>query len=267
MINSTSQKEIKEKVSEERFIFISKIASIKDSPIRADTLREFLFALEDISRSYIPELPLEIAIVKILANTVEPPAGGIDNEPPLRSKPAIPSKPVAADEKKGLSKTPIKIEESSKQKEVSFTKEDVPLTSKIINLKSEESPAEATALKKLFDLAHIQASWSAILETAKHLNASISLGLSTARPVETNGSTIVIAVKYPFHKERLEEAANQLTLEKAFDTILGAKMKLVIRVDDSLKAREANAANEADSNPLINQALSMLGGRVVTDNS
>ena len=104
------------------------------------------------------------------------------------------------------------------------------------------------------------------MNTAKQLNASISLGLSTARPVETNGSTIVIAVKYPFHKERLEEAANQLTLEKAFDTILGAKMKLVIKVDDALQAKKAGASPEADPNPLINQALSMLGGRVVTEN-
>jgi hypothetical protein len=70
-----------------------------------------------------------------------------------------------------------------------------------------------------------------------------------------SGNTIVIAVKYPFHKERLEEASNQLTLEKAFDTILGAKMKLVIRVDES-----PSSAPSENANPLINQALSMLGG-------
>ena len=237
----------------------------------------FQVAQRDSKTAVIPELPLEIAIVKILANTVEPPAGGIDNEPPLRSKPAIPSKPVAADEKKEFTKIhPVKSSEAGPpeaefhragQAEQTSTspKKEFSKTVTEINIKSIETPCtEKTAL---FDLSHIKEHWLAILETAKHLNASISLGLSTARPVETNGSTIVIAVKYPFHKERLEEAANQLTLEKAFDTILGAKMKLVIRVDDSLKAREANAANEADSNPLINQALSMLGGRVVTDNS
>ena len=113
----------------------------------------------------------------------------------------------------------------------------------------------------MFDLSHIKEHWSAILDTAKRLNASISLGLSTAKPVETSGSTIVIAVKYPFHKERLDEKANQLTLEKAFDTILGAKMKLVIVLD-----KDRNETAPSEENPLISQALSMLGGRVVSEN-
>ncbi len=216
------------------------------------TPQEILLALEcfqvaqrDSKTAVIPELPLEIAIVKILANTVEPPAGGIENEP--QSKPvAIPPKPVAPDEKKVDTKTATKIESSIEK----------PSTPAIPNPDLKEA---------LFDLSHIKEHWLSILNTAKQLNASISLGLSTARPVETNGSTIVIAVKYPFHKERLEEAANQLTLEKAFDTILGAKMKLVIKVDDALQAKKSGASPEADPNPLINQALSMLGGRVVSE--
>ncbi len=220
---------------------------------RLFTPQEILLALEcfqvaqrDSKTAVIPELPLEIAIVKILANTVEPPAGRIENEP--QSKPvAIPPKPVAPDEKKVDTKTATKIESSIEK----------PSTPVIPNPDLKEA---------LFDLSHIKEHWLSILNTAKQLNASISLGLSTARPVETNGSTIVIAVKYPFHKERLEEAANQLTLEKAFDTILGAKMKLVIKVDDALQAKKGGASPEADPNPLINQALSMLGGRVVTEN-
>ena len=136
------------------------------------------------------------------------------------------------------------------------------LTKTATETNGEASKGEDTQKKALFDLSHIQEHWLAILNTAKHLNASISLGLSTARPSEVSGNTIVIAVKYPFHKERLEEAANQLTLEKAFATILGAKMKLVIRVDESTTGDTPTES----ANPLINQALSMLGGRVVTEN-
>lgn len=229
------------------------------------TPQEILLALEcfqvaqrDSKTAVIPELPLEIAIVKILADTVEPPAGGLENESAVGSKPlAIPPKPVAPHEKKDSppSLTSDVASKTQSNTEIETTDNEPLKTSEAIEAK-----------EALFDLSHIKEHWLSILNTAKELNASISLGLSTARPVETNGSTIVIAVKYPFHKERLEEAANQLTLEKAFDTILGAKMKLVIKVDDALQAKKAGASHEADPNPLINQALSMLGGRVVTEN-
>ncbi len=202
-------------------------------------LEQFQIAQIGSKTAVIPELPLEIAIVKILSvNNQQSTKSG---EP---SPPNVPSEgtPTEIHEKKVDIKTPTKTEASSNE-----------------SLKANEA---LEAKEALFDLSHIKEHWLAILDTAKRLNASISLGLSTARPVETTGSTIVIAVKYPFHKERLEEKANQLTLEKAFDTILGEKMRLVI----VLEAKETNEAKEADQNPLISQALSMLGGRVVTEN-
>ncbi|MFZ3031634.1 MAG: DNA polymerase III subunit gamma/tau, partial [Candidatus Moraniibacteriota bacterium] len=215
-------------------------------------LEHFQIAQTASKTAVIPELPLEIAIVKILSG-MNHDAGNKKQEHPsgeetTQNKPA-PNKQITTDEKKGETKTPTKIELKTEKKESSV---------------EEKKTSEAIdRTEALFDLSHIKEHWLAILNTAKHLNASISLGLSTARPVETNGSTIVIAVKYPFHKERLDEKANQLTLEKAFDTILGAKMKLVIKVED---AKNATSVSQSDENPLISQALSMLGGRVVTEN-
>lgn len=214
-------------------------------------LEHFQIAQTASKTAVIPELPLEIAIVKILSTDNQQPTKN-NGQPPLSAPPQnkpVPEKPITTDEKKGETKTPTKIELKTEKKES--------------NIEEEKTSEAIDKTEALFDLSHIKEHWLAILNTAKHLNASISLGLSTARPVETNGSTIVIAVKYPFHKERLDEKANQLTLEKAFDTILGAKMKLVIKVED---AKNATSVSQSDENPLISQALSMLGGRVVTEN-
>jgi DNA polymerase-3 subunit gamma/tau len=207
-------------------------------------LEHFQTAQIGSKSAVIPELPLEIAIVKILA----------DNSEPSPSPSAPPAAKPETHEKKVDTKTASNIESKIESKESRTEKPSAPVIPDPIR---DTSPGEA-----LFDLAHIKEHWLAILDTAKKLNASLSLGLSTARPIETSGSTIVIAVKYPFHKERLEESANQLTLQKAFDTILGSKTKLVIRLDDT---KNATADAAADENPLINQALSMLGGRVVTE--
>ncbi len=222
------------------------------TPIDIVTMLEHFQVAQVASKTaVIAELPLEIAIVKILSanNQDSPSVGG-----PTEKKPPT-GKPIIADEKKEETKTASNTK-SEKQSESSK------LQSKISAPKPDEQPSDTPRVESLFDIEKIRESWSAILNTAKHLNASISLGLSTARPSEVNGNTIIIAVKYPFHKERLEEAANQLTLEKAFATILGAKMKLVIRVDESTTSDTPTES----ANPLINQALSMLGGRVVTEN-
>lgn len=203
-------------------------------------LEQFQVAQVTSKTAVIPELPLEIAIVKILA----------DHDPSPGSNGTPGDTKITVHEKKEHPKTPNNTNTEPAQQKVAVVMETPPVAE---TLATEE---------KAFDLSHIKEQWLAILNTAKHLNASISLGLSTARPIETTGSTIVIAVKYPFHKERLEEKTNQLTLEKAFDTILGAKMKLVIVLESA-----QNEAETKEENPLISQALSMLGGRVVTENS
>lgn len=235
------------------------------TPIDIVTMLEHFQVAQVASKTaVIAELPLEIAIVKILsANNQDSPSAG----EPTEKKPPT-GKPIIADEKKeGAKIHPVKSSEAGppeaefhRASQTEIIKKELTKTATETN--GEASKGEDTQKKALFDLSHIQEHWLAILNTAKHLNASISLGLSTARPSEVSGNTIVIAVKYPFHKERLEEAANQLTLEKAFATILGAKMKLVIRVDESTTSDTPTES----ANPLINQALSMLGGRVVTEN-
>ena len=206
------------------------------TPLQIVTMLELFQVAQVTSKTaVIPELPLEIAVVKILA----------DHNP-------------SSPQKKESDHPPLK-----KVSEVHEKKVDTKTATDTETETTDPTPLKTLETKEaLFDLSHIKEHWLAILNTAKHLNASISLGLSTARPSEVSGNTIVIAVKYPFHKERLEEKANQLTLEKAFDTILGAKMKLVIVLENA-----KNEASVTEENPLISQALSMLGGRVVTENS
>lgn len=237
-------------------------------------LEQFQIAQSTTKSAVITELPLEIAVVNILAPR---------EVAPTPREPGTPTVTATSHEKKVVPKiNPMKSSDAGAKQfhranpdqsnevgppeaefhrasQTEIPKKEYTKTATEINTDQtiKEEVAEKTAR---FDLSHIKEHWLAILDTAKRLNASLTLGLSTARPVETTGSTIVIAVKYPFHKERLEEAANQLTLEKAFDTILGAKMKLVIVLDSA-----KNEAVAQEENPLISQALSMLGGRVVNE--
>ncbi len=224
------------------------------TPLEIVTMLErFQIAQQTTKTAVIAELPLEIAIVKILTHNSSPTASGDTSQ----------NTPAIVHKKKNDKETPpVKPREAGPPEAEQTPAPKKEQTKTATETKREPSTEEDSKKETLFDLSHIKDRWTSILETAKHLNASISLGLSTARPIETSGSTIVIAVKYPFHKERLEEAANQLTLEKAFDTILGAKMKLTIVLEKS-----QNETTSVEEDPLISQALSMLGGRAVTENS
>jgi hypothetical protein len=62
---------IKEEVSEEDFNFLKDLSSKKDANISSGVLLQMLEAYDNTGRAYIPELPLELALVKILGQNSE----------------------------------------------------------------------------------------------------------------------------------------------------------------------------------------------------
>lgn len=59
------EKEIKEEMSAEDFEFLKKRAAAKDSNINSATLLEFLIAHDRIGFAAVPQLPLELAVIKL----------------------------------------------------------------------------------------------------------------------------------------------------------------------------------------------------------
>lgn len=59
-------RDIEKEVSEEDFAYLKLLAEQKENAISSATLLEMLFAYDFVGRSYIPELPLELALVKII---------------------------------------------------------------------------------------------------------------------------------------------------------------------------------------------------------
>lgn len=57
---------IKEQFNKEDFEFLEKLSKEKESKINSNTLNELLLAYDATGRSYIPQLPLELALIKIL---------------------------------------------------------------------------------------------------------------------------------------------------------------------------------------------------------
>ncbi len=60
--------DIKENVSEEDFSFLQSLAEKEENALNSEVLSELLFAEQSISRAYIPELPIELALIKLFGN-------------------------------------------------------------------------------------------------------------------------------------------------------------------------------------------------------
>ena len=67
----TMKKVIEEEVSEEDFAFLEKLAGEKNAGINSRTLVAFIDAYEQTGRTYIPELPLELALISSIGNNSE----------------------------------------------------------------------------------------------------------------------------------------------------------------------------------------------------
>lgn len=60
------EKELSEEFTETDFELLKKIAANKDSKIKSDTLSELLSASGDVAYASVPELPLELALIKLI---------------------------------------------------------------------------------------------------------------------------------------------------------------------------------------------------------
>lgn len=205
----------------------------------------FRTAETEMRNSSLPELPIEIAIVKSLADASRQngPIRELKREEEEEEEEAIEAGTTIHND---LPKTTVRPEVAAFS-EISETKVgDAVETS----LPEESISSEAGS----FSLVDVQDRWREILREATRINASLTLALSNAHPKEVVGNKITIAVRFPFHKDRLADHANALTLVQAFDTILSTKVKIAVVVETK---------EEQAGNPLVSHALSMLGGEVV----
>jgi DNA polymerase-3 subunit gamma/tau len=198
----------------------------------------FSVAAEQLKNSSIPELPIEIATVKTMAER---------ERQATSDKRQVPPDDTVGPKNPGP-KTEPKTQETADDGQ--WAQETRP----------EKTPAETTsehsgdAPSATFSFEDVKDRWRDIIREATKLNASLTLALTNARPEKSEGNKITIAVRFPFHKDRLAEPKAQLTLTRAFDTILSARTTVAVIVAEP---------TEKTGNPLISQALAAFGGNVV----
>jgi len=204
-------------------------------------IESFQIAARDAKNTSLPELALEIAIAKEAkegalsaekkSDTPTPPTAPTPPSAPIAPKPPTPPTPPS---------------------------DDIPvIKGAVISPEKNTAPA-------FIPLETIQNKWQNILREAIRLNASLALGLTNCFISDVSGNRITLTVSFAFHRDQLMKQENRLTLEKAFDTILGSVPEItVITLGNDKQATETKAKEE----PLLSKAMELLGGTLVADNN
>jgi DNA polymerase-3 subunit gamma/tau len=210
-----------------------------------------------IRSAYIPQLPLEMAVIKSLgadenisSNKEKTNIPKINNRPPAKEiEKEKPSQESDTDKKNSIGS-------DEKQTDIETNSEDEPQAS-----------------KATFTLSDVKKAWGSAMAQIKPLNHSLASLLPNCQPLKVENGILTIAAKFAFHKDILAQAKNKLTVETVFDKILGSKIivKAVtfeeagIKIQPSTNSSPSPAKEEksSETSSLLTDAMGILGGQIV----
>ncbi|MEI7425735.1 MAG: DNA polymerase III subunit gamma/tau [Candidatus Moraniibacteriota bacterium] len=118
--------------------------------------------------------------------------------------------------------------------------------------------------------------WNRLLIDIRAHNHSLCALLTNCQIMTTAGNIITLATPYEFYKEKLDDPQNRLTIEDVFSKILGLAIRIQVVVDKTLasiqnscaddeikeaKEKEQQPAHEQSS--LLDSAMDIIGGKIV----
>jgi len=196
-------------------------------------IEAFQFAYEKINTMSIPQLPLEIAIIRI--------TGDVKNEDVVVKVSTPVTKIIPKKPEPEIAREHIKIEIPEKKEEV--------------HAKPVETPAKTVDTDE-FTLEKIVEGWPRIVERAKA--PALRMSVKNASPFKLDGSDLTLAFASTFHKDKVMEHDYRIELEEIIASIFGHGVKILSVIKD---IEIKSVVEESDSS--LDTALEIFGGEVV----
>ncbi len=256
LIKSGGSAELLE-VPDELLTQVKKQAQDTDTNWLVTTLELFIEAQTKIKNSFIPQLPVEIAVVKAcspeLFDAKAKPSGSKNPDPAL-NKPRPTDKPVKNVTAQAV---PSVIPES----EANVV--EIEPDAEVETLELEEDGDDDLAIQ--LELGHIESGWQQVVQRMANINRSIVTLLKVGKPVAMEGKFLVLEVSYLFHKERLEASHNRVVVESVLKDIFNAdlKIKCVVSAERPKPLRPQESGVLTDFNVIVpskEAVLDMLDG-------
>lgn len=225
-------------LSKEQMANMEKLAKVAELNEIISAINLLLEAQKNISSFILPQLPLEIAIIKA-THTFPKESQNMKHE--------------------------IRNIEIQKQKPIDLPKKEKDEVKK----NDYEASAETDKFAgkgQIIELSAVKSNWPKLLIDIHPFNHSLSALLSNCQPIKIEGNILVLATPYDFYRERLSDAKNRLTVEEVFSKILKSPVRIsVISDKDLVLNKEEIEPKKSEQNSLLSSALEIMGGKVVEE--
>jgi len=128
---------------------------------------------------------------------------------------------------------------------------------------------EDTVIDSKFNLCieNIQARWNDVMDQVKKRKKSTQAFLMEGKPAQLDGNTLTILFREgcSFHKDKVNQAENRLTIEEVLKQLFGTSLTLQNFMENEFKTTEApeSEAQKKHEQALINKAKDMFGPDLV----
>lgn len=208
-------------------------------------VRLFLRSYKEINTSPVPELPVILAVVEACLHNSTGSNTKDSGKPHSTKDENVKSSPKSAH----VGQSEVQQKFTSPNKRTS-----VPAQS----LSDANTPELETSLDKTVTKDEVQAWWPEVINLVKKENSPIATLLRNSPLHDVSNGKIVLAVKYLFHKEHLDNKKHQTMISRIITEVTGKH--LLIR---SVIHKEAQAEEITSTVESINDALKIFGGELV----
>ncbi len=215
-------------------------------------IEKLVKAQSEIKTSQIPQLPIEVAVLSIIA----PIDSGFDVSNHNNSKETETKTPKVGDILSDNSETNI-APSQVKPKPLSMKRGDIKSIS-VTNKKADISLSDntnLTAKKKIVSvsLEEIQEKWLDIVNAVDRVNSTIATLLRNSKAVDSNEGGIELEVAFAFHKDRIESPKNKKLIESIIEQVLGKPQYITCKLDTSKPRKTYSDKSERETGILTDR--------------
>lgn len=252
--------------TEEQIKKMQELAEKSELASLINMINLFIEANTKVSSFILPQLPLEIAIIRA-TQTLPAPEKVSSIKYNVSSNVAGTGLPASSADRKPVPKS---LQSDGNEKD--NKNQELKSINKTNNESASVTESNDNETIKQFnnevDYDLVKSNWSKLLVDIQPFNHSLKALLSTCEIREIHGNEITIATPYEFYQEKLNDPGNRLTIEKVFSKILQLDVRIKTITDRHLlqkmeEEKEEEPPHQQDS--LLSSALEIIGGKVVEE--
>lgn len=214
-------------------------------------ISELIAAKNMMRDSPLPQLPLELALVKLINPSHESVSKPVQEEKKPIAKEVTALKPIPAIEIRQNEQVEIKASEVKSKPKITNKEKPVRV------IKKDSDPIDKNS--DPIDLEQVYRLWPKIVEGLKEHNHSLWGIIQNCQPIAiSDGGEIIIKTKYNFHKDKLNELGNKKIINKVAKDVLASDCQFCYFLES-----EVPKEYQKGNGTVVSEFLNEFGGEII----